>query len=44
MRFKLIKYTLEYLIISKYDWYKVLYPNILNMQIYYLANILQEIL
>ena len=42
IRIKLIKYILGYLIISKYDLYKVLYHSILNMQIYYLTNILQE--
>ena len=42
IRIKLIKYILRYLIISKYDLYKVLYHSILNMQIYYLTNILQE--
>ena len=42
MRIKLIKYILGYLIISKYDLYKVLYPNILNRQIYYLVKIFQE--
>ena len=29
MRFKLVKYILEYFIIFKYDWYNLLYPNIL---------------
>ena len=29
---------LGYLIIFKYDSYKILYPNILNMQIYYLTK------
>ena len=35
MRIKLVKYILGYLLIFKYDWYKILYHNILDIQIYY---------